>query len=168
MKWSVVNGEMLVKSTQESISTYRNTVKQTIIVLLVLFEDPNILENLRLDLDSVIVSYGIFTEEIEDDEVWWLEGNVLAPKRTTANGIRFIFTLLITSTQSQTINKVHGCCTLSVCHKLTSELDIVILANAVDMFLHDEVSSWSFVLLFNNSPSTPVTSRTSASTLHFR
>lgn len=115
--------------------TYRDTIEERISVFLVILEYSDILEDLRLDLDALIEADRVFTEEIEDDEVWWLEGNVLAPKRTTANGIRFIFTLLITSTQSQTINKVHGCCALSVCHKLTSELDIVILANAIHMIL---------------------------------
>lgn len=56
-------------------------------------------------------------------------------QRTTTNSIRFVFTLFIARSQSQTIDKVQGGGTLSVSHDFGFEIGSVVFSDLVDMFL---------------------------------
>lgn len=57
---------------------HRDTVKQSVRISLVLLEDADVLENLRIDLYSLIEADGVFTKKVEDNEMWRLEGNMFA------------------------------------------------------------------------------------------
>jgi hypothetical protein len=65
-----------------------------------LLEDLQVLENLRRDFNGIVVPDRVFTQEIEDNLVRRLEGNVFIPQRTTADSVGLVLTLLITSSES--------------------------------------------------------------------
>ena len=56
-------------------------------------------------------------------------------ERTAANSICLIISLLITGSEGEFINQVHGGCPLTVCHDFVFHAYRVILADTVDVFL---------------------------------
>jgi hypothetical protein len=116
-------------------STYIHAVEEVIALGLVLLENPDILEDLRLDGDAIVVPNGIFTEEIEDDEVGCFEGNVLTAQRAAADGVSFIFAFLVPGTKSQPIDKVHGCGPLPVGHDLVLEVGGIFATDGINVVL---------------------------------
>lgn len=55
-------------STEKDWS-YCYTIKEIVVVVLIIFEDTDILEYLGFDLNPVIVTDRILTQEVEDDKV---------------------------------------------------------------------------------------------------
>jgi hypothetical protein len=116
-----IEGSSLSKVNQKGAyvqctNTYCHPIEKIVVVILVLFENSDIFEYLWIDLDSVIVSNGILSKEVEDDKIWSLQCDVFTPQRATAHGVRFIFTFLVTSTKSKFIDEVHSGGTLTVGH----------------------------------------------------
>ena len=79
-------------------------------------ENLQVLEHLRVDLDLVVEADGILTEEVEDDGLWWAQGDVLELEGTAADGVCLVFTLLVTSTESKLIDQIHSSGALSLSH----------------------------------------------------
>ena len=105
---------------QQREKTYVDAVEQTIVVVLILLEYAHVLEDLLVDLDTVVVPDGVFAQEVEGDVIFAfvvLERDVLATQRTTADGVRLVLALLVTRTKCESVNKVHGRGALSVSHE---------------------------------------------------
>lgn len=112
-----------------------NTIKQSVIVRLVLLEDPHVLENLRVNLDLLVVPDRVFTQEVKAKNVWRLQRDVFTAEGATTHGICLIFTLLVTCSKSENIDKVHCRGPLPVCHLFRLELFPVICPDAIDVIL---------------------------------
>jgi hypothetical protein len=98
-----------VSSSPSSViwTDYVQSIKQVISdSLWLLLEQLDILEYLRIDRYFLLESHRVFTQEIEFDDIGWLEGNVFELQRTTTIGIGFIFSLFVSGSKSQTIDKV--------------------------------------------------------------
>lgn len=120
-----------------------DTVEDVIVIVLVFFEDTNILEDLRVNGDSIVVPNRIFSQEVENEEVRLLQGDMLASQGTTTDSICLILSFLVTGTKSKFINEVHCSCALTVSHDFVLQLSFVVLSNTVDMFLqgHGQLGS---------------------------
>ncbi len=81
--------------------THRDAIEQSVGILLILLENTDVLEDLLLDLDSLVEPDRVLAQEVEDDIVWRLKSDVLASQGTTANGIRLIFAFLVTGTKRE-------------------------------------------------------------------
>ena len=112
-----------------------NTVEQGILVRFVLLEDPHVLEYLRIDFYLFVVPDRVFTQKVKAKNVGGLQRDMLAPERTTAYGIGFIFPLLVTGPESQNINEVHGRGSLPIRHLLRLEFFPIIRPDPIDMIL---------------------------------
>ena len=121
--------------TQKREKTYSDTVEESVGIFFVLLKYSDVLEDLLLDLDALVEPDRVFTEEVEDEEIGWLQGNMFATQGTAADSIGFIFTLLVTSTECKLVNEVHRRRTLPVSHDLRSKLNLVVLPDAIDMIL---------------------------------
>jgi hypothetical protein len=132
--WSIMS--MKYCTAQTELMTHGDTIEQVVIIGLVLLEDPNVLEYLLVDRNTLVVPNGVFTKEVEDDVVRLLEGDVLTAEGATTDGVRLVFALLVTCTKRKLVDKVHRRGTLTVSHDLVLEIRVVVLTNAVDMFLH--------------------------------
>jgi hypothetical protein len=49
--------------------TYRYAVKEIVVIVLVLLKYANILEDLQVNRNLIIVSNGVFAQEVKHDEV---------------------------------------------------------------------------------------------------
>jgi hypothetical protein len=133
------------KSVESGVNRYKqqshsDAVKQVIVIGLVILEDSDVLEDLSFNGDTIIVSNRVFAQEVEDEEVRLLQSDMLASKRAATNCVGLIFAFLVTSTKSQTIDKIHSSCSLTVGHNFVLQVRIVILANAVNVILWAAVS----------------------------
>ena len=131
-------------------NTNVDTVEDVIVIILVFFEDANILEDLSFNGDAIIVPDRIFSQEVENEEVRLLQGDMLASQGTTTNSICLIFPFFVTSTKSKFINEVHCGCALTVSHDFVLQLSLIVLSNTVDMFLQDHGQLGSDVVLANS------------------
>ena len=118
-----------------------DSVEQSVLVrLAVAFEQPDVLEHLRADLDSVVVPDRVLAEEVEDHVFETirrvaLERDVLAAERATADRVSLVLALLVTSTQSEDVDEVHGGRTLALGHDLRFEVSVIVGTDLVDVFL---------------------------------
>lgn len=122
-------------SGNKTKATYVDAIEQIVVVLLVLLEDPDIFEHLLVDLDSIIVSNRVFTEEVKYDPMGSLKRDMLASKGTTANSVRLILPLFVASSKGEFVNEVHGRGALTISHHFRLEINIVVFTNAVDVVL---------------------------------
>jgi hypothetical protein len=120
-------------------SAYIHAIEEMIALGLVILEYPNVLEDLRLDRNTIVVPNGIFTEEIEDDEVGCFEGDVFAAQRAAPDGVSFVFTFLVPGTKSQPVDEVHGCGPLPVGHDLVLEVGSIFAPDGIDVILDSGV-----------------------------
>ena len=63
------------------------------------------------------------------------ESNVLVSERTAADGIRFVLALLVTSSERQFVDEVHGSSPLTVGHDLGLEVCLIVLPDPSDVAL---------------------------------
>ena len=118
--------------------TYVDAVEQTIVVILILLEYAHVLEDLLVDLDTVVVPDGVFAQEVEGDVIFAfvvLERDVLATQRTTADGVRLVLALLVTRTKGKFVDEVHGRRALALGHDFRLEVVLVVAAYAIDVVL---------------------------------
>lgn len=118
--------------------THVYAVKEWITFNDILLEQSDILEDLLVDLYSVVVANGIFTQEVENEVVGRLAGDMLVAQRATADSIRFVIALFITSSQCETVDEIHRGGTLSLQHNLVPEVGCVIGTDAIDVFLRNK------------------------------
>jgi len=114
-----------------------DAIEQSIIIRLVLLEDPDVLEHLRIDFDLLEVPDRVFTQEIKAKDVGRLQRDVFTTKRATAHSVGLIFTLLVTSSKSKNVDEVHSGGPLSVCHLFRLEIFPVICPDPIDVALRD-------------------------------
>jgi hypothetical protein len=115
--------------------TDRHTIEERVSIFFAIFENPNVLEDLKLYLHSILIPNGVLAQEIEMELVWCLQRDVLASQRTTADGIGFIFALLVTCSQCQSVNEVHCGCSLSIGHQASFEVRLIILTDSRNVLL---------------------------------
>lgn len=84
---------------------------------------------------SISLPNRVFTEEVEYKLIRWIESNMFVAQRATANGVGFVFTLLVTCSQSELVDEVHRGRALPVRSDLRLKLGRIILPNALDVFL---------------------------------
>ena len=104
-------------------------------MLWIFLENPEVLENLLVYLDFIIESNAVLTQEVEDDFVRRLQGDMLVLKRAAANSICFILTFLITSTESKLVDQINGRSELAILRYNRSQILLVISADSSDVFL---------------------------------
>jgi hypothetical protein len=116
--------------------THTQTVEKVIALGLgVLLEQLDVLEHLGVDVDFLVETHRVLTQEIEHNLGGGLERYVLVAQRTTTNSIRLVFSLFVTRTESKTIDKVQSGRSLAVRHDLGFEVLGVVSADHVDVFL---------------------------------
>ena len=115
--------------------THIHTIEYTITLVMISFEDDDILEDLIVDPDTVIVTNGIFTQEVEHKRIRGIAGDVLEPQRATTNSVSLVVALLITRSKCKFVDEVHCSSTLTNLSDLRLELRGVIGANTSDVFL---------------------------------
>ena len=115
--------------------THINTIEQGVALLLALLEHHDILEDLLIDRHTVVVTNGIFTEEIEDEEIRVFTGNVLETQRAAADGVRLVVILLVTRSKRELVDEIHGCGPLTDLHDLGLEFCVIVSTDAIDVFL---------------------------------
>lgn len=118
--------------------THVYAVKEWVTFNDILLEQGDILKDLFVDLDSVVVADGIFTQEVEDEVVGRFAGDMLVAQRATAHSIRFIVTLLVTSSECETVDEVHRGGALSLQHNLVPEVGCVVRTDTIDVFLRNK------------------------------
>ena len=64
-----------------------------------LLEKFEVLEDLRVDLDFVVETNTVFTQEIEYDSLRGLQSDMLELQRAATDRVGFILSLLVTSTE---------------------------------------------------------------------
>ena len=92
------------------------------------------------------VSNRVFTEEVEGDFAGFVERDVLAAKRATANSVRLVLSLLITCTKSVLVDEVDGSCALACCRQLRLEICFIVCTNGVDIVLQHHQGVMNIVL----------------------
>ena len=112
-----------------------DTVEKRVLIVHVILKDADVLEDLSVYLDLLVVPDGIFTKEVEGDQVRRLQCNMFASQRTTADCIRLIFALLITSTKRELVDEIHRRCALTLAHVLALQCFIVVETDLVDVIL---------------------------------
>ena len=100
-----------------------------------LLEKFEVLEDLRVDLDFVVETNTVFTQEIEYDSLRGLQSDMLELQRAATDRVGFILSLLVTSTECKLIDEVNSSSTLAVSHHLRIEIFSVVLPNAIDVLL---------------------------------
>ena len=75
---------------------------------------PSIVEDLVLDLNSVVIPYLVLPQKVKHKLVWWLQGEVLALQGATTNCVCLVLALFIASSQHKLVDKVKGCNMLPV------------------------------------------------------
>jgi len=117
---------------------HRHSIKQIVVIVLVLLEYPDVLEDLGFNLHPVIVANGILSKEIKDDKVRRFESNMFTAKRTTTDGVGFVFALLITSTKGEFVDEIHSRSTLAISHDFRPQIDLIVRSDAIDVILHNK------------------------------
>lgn len=85
--------------TMRSEYTHRDAIEKIVFLGLVFLKDPNVLENLGFHLDTVVISNGVLSEEIEYNEVGRFERHVLTAEGAAADSISFLFAFLVSGTK---------------------------------------------------------------------
>jgi hypothetical protein len=118
------------------VCTHCQSVEQ-IVTLRLRFslENLDVLEDLRVDLNFLVESHGIFTQKVENNLVWRFQSNVFVSQRAATDRIRLVFSFFVTRTESKSINEVQSGSSLSVGGYLGFEVNVVILADFVDVVL---------------------------------
>lgn len=62
-------------------------------------EDPDVLVDLWVDIDSITVPNGILAQEIKYKRVWRFQSDVLVAEGAAADSIGFVFALFVSSTK---------------------------------------------------------------------
>lgn len=112
-----------------------NTIEQGVLIRFVLLENPDILENLRIDFDLLVVPDRVFTQEVKAKNVGRLQRDVFTTERATPNGIGLVFAFLVASSKSKNINEVHSRSSLPIRHLFRLEIFSVICPDPVDVVL---------------------------------
>jgi hypothetical protein len=106
-------------------------------------EDFDILEHLRIDLDLLVESHRVFTQEVKDDLVGRFESDVFVSQGTTTDSIRLVFSLLVSCSEGESVYEVKSGGSLSLCGDLRLEVLGVDFSDLVDVFLRVSVNQLS-------------------------
>ena len=118
------------------MKSHIDAVKQSVVVVLVFFEDPYVFENLRNDRHLFMVTDGVFPQEIKYDETRRLQRDVFAAQGTTTNCVGLVFPFLVTSSKGQLVDEIHRSGALTIGHDLGLEVFAIIMLYSIDMVLH--------------------------------
>lgn len=105
-----------------------------------MLEKTNVLEHLRENGDTVVISDRVLSEEVESDKVWLLERDVFAPQRAAANCIRLILALFIACSEGEHVDEIHGCRPLPEAHDFVPQVRMIILSDPFDVFLEGKIA----------------------------
>jgi hypothetical protein len=131
----VYKSSVRLPASRNTLATYVDPIEQIVPVLLILLKNLDILKHLIVNRHPLIVPDRVLAEEVEDDIVWLLERNMLAPERATADRVRFVVALLIPGTQCKLVDEVHRRRPMSVGHHLVLQIGRVVLPDAIDVAL---------------------------------
>jgi hypothetical protein len=116
---------------------HRNSIKEHVSILLWLgLEQAEILENLWIDVvDFLVVPDRVLAQKVQDNEARFVQRDMFQTQRATANGVCLIFSFLVTRSKCVLIDQVHCGGSLTIGHYFGLEIGLIILPNAVDVFL---------------------------------
>lgn len=120
------------------MNTHVNTIEQSVFISLVLLEDPHVLEHLGVDFDLLEVPDRVFTQEVKAKDVGRLQCDVFTTERATAHGIGLVFALLVTSSEGENVDEIHGRGSLPIRHLLRLEFFPIIRPDPIDVILRYE------------------------------
>ena len=83
---------MLVENAR--VQSIENLISRALWCLL---KYPEILKHLGINLLFIVVGHGVLTQEIKNNNIWWLQRDMFVTERAAANSISFIFALLTAS-----------------------------------------------------------------------
>lgn len=118
------------------ICTHGQSIEQVVLGRLGLgLEDLDVFEDLRIDLDLLLVHDTVLTQESQLDRRGRDQGDMLKPERTTTDGIGLFLSLFVSRSERQAVDQVHGCRSLSIGHDLALQVGRVIFADDIDVLL---------------------------------
>jgi hypothetical protein len=129
-------GEVILSTSIEQ-KTHRDSIKEHVSILLWLgLEQAEILENLWINVvDFFVVPDRVLAQKVQNNEARLVQRDMLQAQGATANGVCFILSFLVTCSKRVLVDQVHCSRSLTIGHDFGLQISLVILSNAVDMFL---------------------------------